>query len=455
MSEKFWFAAQIYSILHFVIILFFLAHILRARKPPSSTLAWVFLVLIQPLLGLSLYIVFGSRKIRSVSESWPQSLDSSFLNDPIQKLLIASGSEFPCNNTSIQILENGEVAYREITEKIQNAGKSIYVETFIFSKDEVGKNILELLTMKAKEGLDVRILIDAFGTILSRNPSFKEFQKAGGKFAKFMPIIHKPFRGRANLRNHRKLILIDHTYAIMGGMNIASEYMGPHADGDRWLDLGLIAQGPLVTQMEKIFREDWSFATHEEVTEAVAYPEPVSSSAHIAQLVSSGPDNPFDPIYEWLLTALYIARKRIWITTPYFIPDESLAKALELAAKRGVEVRLLIPARSNHLLADMGRTTYLEQVQSAGVKIHLFPGMIHAKLILIDQDYGLISSANLDSRSLLINYELGVCLYSAEDIRQLEEWCLKLFRLCQVGIPHVGPLHAFIGGFARLISPLI
>jgi cardiolipin synthase len=238
-------------------------------------------------------------------------------------------------------------------------------------------------------------------------------------------------------------------------MNIANEYMGPVHDFSRWLDMGLLAQGPLVTQMERIFWEDWCFTTQDECPPATPYPSAVTSSEHVAQLVSSGPNNPFDPIYEWLLTALYQAKELIWITTPYFIPDESLAKALELASKRGVEVRLLLPARSNHLLADLGRTSYLEQVQDAGVKLYFHPQMIHAKLTLIDDKYGLISSANMDSRSLLINYELGVCMFSPDEIKQLKEWTELHFRQCRVGLTDSSLLGEWVGAFARLIGPLI
>jgi cardiolipin synthase len=338
---------------------------------------------------------------------------------------------------------------------IQEAKSSLYLETFIFSHDEVGHLVLEALTAKSQEGVEVKILLDSLGAMMPGHPSFKKFKAAGGEISMFMPLIHKPFQGSANLRNHRKLVVADDQIAMIGGMNIALEYMGPTLSQDRWVDLAMTIEGPLVPQLKAVFLFDWSFAHHQESE----LKDPPRSKGvhdqHLAQLVMSGPDIKTDPIYELLLTALYSAKQRVWITSPYFIPDESLAKAIELAARRGVDVRLVVPKKSNHLLADFGRQTYLDQIHTAGAMIYYYPKMIHAKLTLVDDHYGFIGSANMDSRSLLLNYELGVCLYSSEDLKKLEKWCEMIFEMSSTEFRQLTSGQQWFGRVARLVSPLI
>lgn len=458
MEFEFWVLQYLFTTLHFIAIALFLADLLRQKKSPTSTLAWFFFVLITPYVGLVLYLIFGNRKFRSVK---PQIVSReiiplSDMTNSLQTVLLANGSPAACYNQKVEFLETGEEAFHKMSELIRSAKEFIYLETYVFSNDEVGKKILDLLTETLSRGVKVKIILDSLGARFPGHPSFKEFQKAGGEVAFFMPLFHQPFKGRANLRNHRKLLVVDREVAIVGGMNIAHEYLGPEPDESRWVDLGFILTGYIVLQLEELFLKDWAFATHQPNVhlQTVSINQP-SDHEHILQLVHGGPDNEADPIYELLLTAIYEARKRIWIATPYFVPDESLVRALEMASKRGVEVRLLIPKKSNHLLADLGRRTYLKQMQDAGVRVFQFPKMIHAKATLVDEDFGLIGSANMDTRSLLINYELGVCLYSAQDIQMMEEWFILRFEDCFEGFPELRRRDEWIGGLARLLGPLI
>lgn len=457
MDETLWSFPHLYFIIHVLIILLFVGHLLNERKTPTSTLAWFLVVLIRPSIGLPLYIILGSRKIirKKPKVDFHEIPETVLIHNPIQKVLISTGSPPPGHNSNITLLTNGTMAFNEVINLIGQAQKTIYLETFIFKDDFVGQLVLESLTKRAKEGLDVKVMLDSLGSHMPGHPSFKEFIKAGGKLSMFMPVIHRPFRGRANLRNHRKFITVDQRIAMVGGMNIAEEYMGPNSNPERWVDLAMTIEGPIVTQIDRVFLLDWSYVNKKLALKKLISPVTVDGDRHLAQLATGGPDNESDPIYEMLLTAIYGAQKQIWITTPYFVPDESLAKAIELAGKRGVEVRLAIPKKSNHFLADLGRITYLEQVHSAGVQIYQYPKMLHAKLILVDDTFGFLGSANMDSRSLLLNYELGICMYSPEDIQKLKLWCDSIFNECDLNYKKIGRIDSWVGGVARLFSPLI
>lgn len=447
---------SLYSIIQFVIILGFLLHILSIKKNPTSTLAWFLIILVQPYIGLPFYLLVGSRKIfRKKPLIFPFSGNLSNIKDPIQKVLLASGSPEACFNKNIEFLKTGELAYSTLVGIIQQAKEFIYLETFIFSHDKVGHLVLDALTKKAREGVDVKILLDSLGAMMPGHPNFKEFKEAGGKISMFMPLIHRPFQGSANLRNHRKLVVVDNRIAMIGGMNIAEEYMGPNPMESRWVDLAMTVEGPIVLQLKEVFLFDWAFANHKESILKNNELQLAQEETHLAQLVMSGPDIKTDPIYELLLTAIYSAKERVWITSPYFVPDESLAKAIELAARRGIDVRLVVPKKSNHPLADYGRQTYLDQIHLAGAEIYKYPKMIHAKIALIDNHYGFIGSANMDSRSLLLNYELGICLYSESDLKGLENLCEGIFAESSTEVEELTHVQEWFGRLARLFSPLI
>ncbi|MFZ4713148.1 MAG: phospholipase D-like domain-containing protein [Bacteriovoracaceae bacterium] len=444
--------AKIYSILHFFFLFTFLAHIIRTKKSPSSTLAWFFIVAIQPLVGLPIYFIFGSRKMKPRWFNPRTQKKLTEVDDSLQSILMLSGSSSAHYNHDIKLITTGEIAYQELMVMIDQAQKSILIETFIFADDEVGQALLKKLVIKAREGLEVRVLLDSMGALMSSHPNFSQLILAGGHFQKSMPF--KLLQGNVNLRNHRKIVVIDNHLAMAGGMNIALEYMGPTPYEKRWTDLAIRIEGQLVNDLSMMFQEDWFNATKVKIFSAKEFKFP-QANEHLAQLVKSGPHELADTIYDWLLSSIYSAEKRIILSTPYFIPDEALAKALELAVKRGVKVQIIIPQKSNHAVADLCRSTYLEQVYNFGVEIYLYPQMIHAKVFLFDHQRGMVSSANLDNRSMLINDECGIILYSGKDIHQLDQWFLEITQKCSKGLPAKTKLDHWLGGAARLLSPII
>jgi cardiolipin synthase len=269
-----------------------------------------------------------------------------------------------------------------------------------------------------------------------------------------MPLLHVPFRGQANLRNHRKIALFDGKTAIVGGMNLADEYMGPSAREDRWRDLALILTGEAAHVLDAVFRADWEFAS------GVALP-PASPTtlrgdgAAPIRVVPSGPDALSDPLYDALLTGIFRAERRFWIATPYFVPDDTLVKALVLAVRRGVDVRVIVPAVSNHLLADLGGAPPLRELRAAGATVRRLDRMLHAKAMLVDDVQAVIGSANFDMRSLFLDYEVALFLSGRREIGELGAWFDEIMQCPAVDGPDSGWIRSRVEGVVRLVAPLL
>lgn len=442
-----------------VLTLVFVASILRTRRAAGSTIAWLIVIVAAPYVGIPLYLFLSTRKLRPAPA--PTIAADDALTD-IQKLFCKLGAPPPRTNSKIELLTSGESAYRDLLAAIQNARRSIFITTFIFGNDDVGVAITSALVEKAETGVEIRLLVDSLGAAAIGHPCFDKLKGSRAKVAYFMPVLHIPLRGRTNLRNHRKLMVIDSEIAFVGGMNLAEEYMGPRKSKSRWVDLAVRIEGGCVADIENLFRADWLYATNDDLSPPGLPPAPTgppsAASAGTqtnAQLIASGPDVASDPLYDLLLTSIYRARRSIAVVTPYFIPDESLAKALELAAKRGLSVRVIIPKRSNHRLADLARGSFVRQLTEAGVEFGYFPRMIHAKAVLFDNDLGLVGSANFDMRSLLLNYELGLALYSNESLAALASWMEARFQETTRPQLSTSASLQIAEGLGRVLGPLL
>jgi len=273
----------------------------------------------------------------------------------------------------------------------------------------------------------VRLLLDAFGSLRSPRRQLQSLRMAGGEVRWFMPLLHNPLRGRTNLRNHRKLAIADGSTLWGGGRNQAAEYYIERPGDPAWEDLTFTVHGPLAGQALALFDHDWQVASGRapQLPLPLAADKPVrsdASAAATAQLISSGPDHVDDTVYSLLLSAAYHAKRRILAVTPYFVPDDALLSAWCLACRRGVDVTLLIPGRSNHRLADVARERSLRQLQQAGGKVLLHPRMMHAKAIVIDDRLALSGTINIDARSLFLNFELMFAFYDREQIDWIAGW---------------------------------
>ncbi|MDX2186317.1 MAG: phospholipase D-like domain-containing protein [Opitutaceae bacterium] len=454
-----------------VIAFFAIARLLINKHQPGNTLAWLLVILLVPYLGAPLYYIFGGRKMRrlvarksSVAPSFAsfRPADMATLQLGPVRTLTASGT-FPVNGNSVVFLETGEETFQLLEREILAAKSSIEIITFILARDETGKRIVALLAQRAREGIRVRLLLDAFGCLFSKYGFVDPIRKAGGEVGTFMPMVTFAFRHSANLRNHRKIAIFDQHTAFVGGHNLAKEYLGPKPWAKRWQDFGAIISGPAAAQLHEVFLADWAFATdqslHELHKEALPLAQREEGNA-VLQVVASGPDVAGDPLYEGLLSMIQEARHSIRIVTPYFIPDEVLFRSLMVRARAGIEVTLIVPARSNHPVTDLARRHYIRELRRAGANIRLYrPGMLHAKAMLIDNRIGVFGSANFDHRSLFVNFEIGVFVYSNPECEAMRTWIETLLPLCDLPASEKPRrkrlVSALAEDFARLLAPLL
>jgi cardiolipin synthase A/B len=402
------------------------AHLLEQRRHPTAAIAWVLFIVLLPYAALPMFLVFGSRKLaRPRSASGLGAAAPAGAGSWVQQTLHALGQPAPAAYQGLHIHADGTMALRALRAHLDAAQQSIDVCTFILGRDLLGRDVIDRLCAKARAGVRVRLLLDGMGSLMAGRPDLKPLQAAGATVALFVPPLHSPLKGRTNLRDHRKMLIVDGALDARrlwcGGRNLASEYFEGEPGKPPWHDLSFDLGGPVVLQALALFERDWAFATTERAPQqmpAVAD----GADAGGAQLVASGPDQVDDTVYALLLSAAYQARRRIALVTPYFVPDAALLLALCLAARRGVAVELLIPARSNHRLSDIARGRALRALAQAGARIRLAPQMLHAKLAVIDGQLALAGSANLDSRSLFLNYELMMAFHEAGDVQQFAAW---------------------------------
>jgi cardiolipin synthase len=422
--------------LHGLVVLLGLAiyvatsHARQQRRHPSAAIAWVISLALLPYLALPLYLLIGSRKVpraQSVPALSTRVEHSSTTASRFLDLSSALGLPAPSSYQNLNIHETGLDALHALRAVISHATSSLDLCTFLVAQDVLGEEITTLLMQRAQQGVRVRLLIDGIGVYLGGRPDLKRLRAAGVNVVLFVSPFRSRLPGRTNLRNHRKMVIADGTHLWSGGRNLAAEYfVGDETRKHKrtpWIDLSFDLQGDPARQALERFNQDWRFATQ---TRETGSPPPgtLPSASHekAAQLIASGPDQRDDTLYSLLISSFFTARKRIMVVTPYFVPDATLLMALTLAARRGLVVDVVLPTRSNHRLADLARPAALRDMAAAGARVWLVPEMIHAKGFIIDNELALTGSANLDERSMFLNYELMFAFYDPADVQRFALW---------------------------------
>jgi cardiolipin synthase A/B len=462
MSENvfYFILVQTTAILSGILVLGSLGHMVYQRREPPSMIAWLLAIILLPYVAVPLYFIFRSRKLKRREKTVLRLAKRGEIPDHdatrIDMVLRNNGIAGATLGNRFYFYTDGVKAYNILMDQITSARHTILISTYVLQSDTVGKNILNALTFKASQGVQVRLLIDCIGSLplyIFQCP-LHELKKAGGQVAFYMPLLTRPFQNYINLRNHRKVFIFDDHTVLSGGMNISREYMGPSPCERRWEDILFFLQGPAVFHYREIFTEDWNHSASQKLAMPDFMPVPIGDAT--IQVVPSGPDIQSDALYEALLSAVFSAQERIWIVTPYFVPDKSLMQALVIAGHRGVDVKLITPASSNHLIADLSRSGFMRDLSAKGVDVCLYQkGMIHAKAILYDRRGVIMGSANFDQRSLFLNYEVVSFAYSRPIIDQCEAWMTGLLADCTCHLPPAGRWRRFSENLMSVFAPLL
>ncbi|MDO8541535.1 MAG: cardiolipin synthase [Opitutaceae bacterium] len=458
-------------------------HLLMLKKRPAATLAWLWAIIFIPLLGALAYLAFGTHRLkrrrlkrrnlfsaRSSHQRTPASATDDATNTLVGDLprrdrqflqLLSRINQLPVSSTTeLRILCNSDEFYPALASRIRDARHHIHIEFYVWQPDDTGRRFLQLLTDAARRGVVVRLLLDGVGSHRLSESLLAEYRTAGGHFSWFQSL--DPLRNRffLNLRNHRKLQIIDGTVAFVGGMNIGREYEGLDAASGHWRDVQVEATGSVACELQEVFADDWFFATDEKIAGADYFPTSGARARHPAHIVLGGPDRQNEPISKSIVSLLNEASDRVWIATGYFVPDDILLAALELAASRGVDVRLLISEKNDHpFLVTVGRS-YYDELLAAGVRIFEYSaGIYHSKIALADARWGMVGSANLDYRSMRLNFELNLIFHSAAQNEVLARVLAHDLGLCREIEPAVFARRPFRQKLSeaalRPLSPLL
>jgi len=420
--------------------------IITQKKSPEAALAWVMLAIFVPLLGPFLYLVFGTERIKN------RKLEKLFSNQAIRERLRqievhwAPGSRkrkgmnisrdlediiSVCRelslfdavaDNSIEIIIDAEEAYGRMEEAIQDANHHVNLDYYLFRPDAVGKRFRDLLVHKANQGVTVNFLYDAIGSRqLGRSREFLDsMREAGVRVEDFLPLRTFIRPWYVNLRNHRKLLIIDNRTAFTGSLNIGEDFL--NTKKRTWRETSVMLRGPALAQLQWLFCEDWYRATGEMLPFSQYSGAYAGAGDHVIQVVASGPDIREKAAQKSFFMAISTAKKSIYLTAPYFIPDEATYLALQLAALRGLDVKLLVPRKSDHPLVLLAGRSYYDDLLMCGVQIYEYSaGFLHAKMLIVDGQLAVIGSANADIRSFRYSFEVNVQVYGQDFAKKAEQ----------------------------------
>lgn len=446
--------------------------ILGENRNPVKSLAWVTILILLPAVGLVLYFFFGRniKNKRMISRRNKRRLRKSVKTPGIcknprdlpdrsrQLVKLANGLTgapyYPGN--SLTVFSDGADKFEALKADIAAARKSVNLQYYIFENDTIGREIAAMLMQKASEGVKIRVIYDHVGSVHVSSNFFRNMRRAGVEAYPFFKVAFIPLASKVNWRNHRKMVIIDGAIGYIGGMNIADRYI----DGgrfDMWRDCHVRLTGPAVASLQYSFARDWNFMGRELLEEQ---PDAAPAGNVGIQTVTGGPMSQWNNMAHLFLQAISTAKTRVWLQTPYFMPPEHMLQALQNAALSGVDVRIMLPRRSDSLILSLASRSYFTEIVRAGVKIYLFEaGMLHSKVLIIDDDISSIGSTNFDFRSFEHNFEGNLMIYSAETNAELQ----RIFLADQTKSTRIRPekwkrrplSQRALESILRLLSPIL
>ena len=470
----------IFIVLYVAVIVGIMLTVLMDNRQPAKTIAWVLVLLFVPVVGIVLYIFFGqnTRKMKLISgrsldqlskRSMLEFVEQRNLRMPeyfssLVRLFTNQSMSLPFKDNAVEFYTDGYQFFPALLQAIKGATNHIHLDTYIFADDPLGRLLSDALIAKAREGVEVRLIYDDVGCWRVPERFFDRMRQAGVKVRSFMPVRFPAFTSKVNYRNHRKVCVIDGTQGFIGGMNIALRYVkGLHGGILPWRDTHMRLRGSVVYALQRAFLVDWYFVDRTLINDHRYYP-PMPwhiSNDSLAQVVTSSPIAQWPDIMQGYVRILLEAKRYVYMETPYFLPTEPVLFAMRTAALAGVDVRLLIPRRSDAWLIQLASMSYVTETLEAGVKVRLYEkGFNHSKLLVADDQISTCGSTNIDFRSFENNFEANVFFYDRQtalrikDIYMRDEDCSINFSEARE-LHHRPYMHRFVESLLRLLSPLL
>lgn len=475
--DYFW---NIYTItalwaLYWITVISCIVVVLSENRNPIRSLAWVIALIFLPIIGLVFYAFFGrsmrgrqiisrqnKRRIFHLQNS-RHNLQEQTLT-PSEKQVVKLTHKvcrypFTLNNNA-EIFTTGQEKFDRLKDDLRKARESIYFQYYIFQDDSLGSEIAEILIQKAREGLDVKVIYDHVGSFSSSNKFFKKMREGGVEVHPFFRVTFPQLANRINWRNHRKIVVIDKKTGYIGGMNVADRYLGRLEDGSAWRDTHLRLEGDIVESLLYAFSIDWNFVESHKQLRIEAPQTKIPGNNTGMQLLTSGPTDPWNNLELTYLRAIAGATKCIYIQTPYFLPTESLMRALVSSALGNVDVRIMLPIRSDSKMLQYASLSYVTQCLKAGIKVYLYkPGMLHSKMMIVDDSFVTTGSVNFDFRSFENNFESTLLIYDRDLNRRMKDIFFDDLEQCKkitISEWRKRPLlHRQAESILRLLSPIL
>ena len=436
-----WFSIAFIVVVCFNFLLLIGMVFLEKRKP-ENIIAWITVLTFLPVIGFVFYVVFGSGlsvrtrrmikkktiserdilvNIKGIQTLAEAKLDGNIKEDQELVTLCYSYGAYPLPGNDIKIFNSGKEKIEALKRDILNAKKSINMEYYIFANDKTGAEIMQLLCKKASEGVDVKLIYDSIGSRKAPRRFFKKLEKAGGQVGEFFPpFMHiRLLNLKLNYRNHRKIVVIDGSIGYTGGINIRNDHMGLDKKLSPWRDTHLRIEGAGVYALQNIFLDDWRYCKNDNTPprlylETGSFPSPKICGNALVQLVTSGPDSQVQRIKETFVKMITNAKNRVYLQTPYFIPDDVFFSALRIAKKSGIDIRIMVPKKPDKKTVYLATLSYLKEMSELGIKIYLYNGFLHSKTIVVDDNKLSIGTCNTDNRSFGLNFEDTMIIYSSD-----------------------------------------